>query len=101
MHGAAATTLSADHFVVSAQNHDQVGNRAQGERLDELTTPGRRRIAAALLADQPFRPSALPRRRVGGIDNRFSTSPTTRSQSSRGTVTDGRRAEFAAFRMEA
>jgi maltooligosyltrehalose trehalohydrolase len=43
-------------FVVSLQNHDQVGNRAAGERLPELTSQGRLRIGAVLLFTSPFTP---------------------------------------------
>ncbi|NED94054.1 malto-oligosyltrehalose trehalohydrolase [Phytoactinopolyspora alkaliphila] len=43
-------------FVVCLQNHDQVGNRAAGDRLPELTSPGRLRIGAVLLLSLPFTP---------------------------------------------
>ena len=43
-------------FVVCLQNHDQVGNRAQGERLSQLTSPGLLRVAALLLLTSPFTP---------------------------------------------
>ncbi len=43
-------------FVVCLQNHDQVGNRAVGDRLPELTSPGRLRIGAVLLLTSPFTP---------------------------------------------
>ncbi|RIQ36998.1 malto-oligosyltrehalose trehalohydrolase [Jiangella rhizosphaerae] len=43
-------------FVVCLQNHDQVGNRAAGERLTELTSPARLRIGAVLLLSLPFTP---------------------------------------------
>ncbi len=43
-------------FVVALQNHDQVGNRAVGERLPELTTPGLLRVGAVLLLTGPFTP---------------------------------------------
>jgi maltooligosyltrehalose trehalohydrolase len=43
-------------FVVALQNHDQVGNRAVGDRLPELTTPGLLRAAAVLLLTSPFTP---------------------------------------------
>ncbi len=36
-------------FVVSLQNHDQVGNRAQGDRLSAHLSPGRLACGAALL----------------------------------------------------
>lgn len=39
-----------------AQNHDQVGNRAAGERLSMLVDPARLRLAAALVACSSFVP---------------------------------------------
>ena len=43
-------------FVVALQNHDQVGNRAVGDRLPELTTPQLLRVGAVLLLTSPFTP---------------------------------------------
>ena len=43
-------------FVAFLQNHDQVGNRAAGERLDRLTSPGLVRVGAVLLLTSPFTP---------------------------------------------
>jgi maltooligosyltrehalose trehalohydrolase len=43
-------------FVVSLQNHDQVGNRALGERISELTTRGLVKVGAVLLLTAPFTP---------------------------------------------
>jgi maltooligosyltrehalose trehalohydrolase len=43
-------------FVVCLQNHDQVGNRALGDRLTELTTPDLLRVGAVLLFSLPFTP---------------------------------------------
>ncbi len=42
--------------MVAAQNHDQIGNGAAGERLGALTSPVRCKIAAALLLTSPFVP---------------------------------------------
>ncbi|HEY4026427.1 MAG TPA: DUF3459 domain-containing protein, partial [Candidatus Dormibacteraeota bacterium] len=42
--------------VAFAQNHDQVGNRARGERLSQLVDLGRLRLAAAVVACSPFVP---------------------------------------------
>ena len=55
-HGTPAAHLRARHFVVCAQNHDQIGNRARGERLTELTDVGGVRAAAAVVALQPALP---------------------------------------------
>jgi maltooligosyltrehalose trehalohydrolase len=43
-------------FVVSLQNHDQVGNRALGDRLPELTSPGLVGVGAVLLLTAPYTP---------------------------------------------
>ncbi len=55
-HGTPAAHLPARHFVVCAQNHDQIGNRARGERLAALTDEGGVRAAAAVVALQPALP---------------------------------------------
>lgn len=43
-------------IVCCTQNHDQVGNRAVGERLSQLVDRDRLRLAAALLLCSPFVP---------------------------------------------
>ena len=48
--------LPADRFVVSLQNHDQVGNRATGDRLSATLPPGLLACGAALLLCSPYTP---------------------------------------------
>jgi len=48
--------VDAARVVGYAQNHDQVGNRAAGERLSMLVDPARLRLAASLVACSPFVP---------------------------------------------
>lgn len=43
-------------LVVSAQNHDQIGNRARGDRITETLTDSELLIAALLLYAGPFTP---------------------------------------------
>jgi maltooligosyltrehalose trehalohydrolase len=43
-------------FVVCLQNHDQIGNRAAGDRLSETLSDGLLRVAAVLLLTSPFTP---------------------------------------------
>ena len=50
------STVPGYRFVVCLQNHDQVGNRAVGDRLPELTTPEHLRIGAVLLLTSPYTP---------------------------------------------
>jgi maltooligosyltrehalose trehalohydrolase len=45
-----------ERFVVCIQNHDQIGNRALGDRLATLVSPSAQRLAAALLLISPFTP---------------------------------------------
>src|SRR5262249_37857628 len=43
-------------FVAFLQDHDQVGNRAAGDRLSAITSPGLVRVGAVLLFTAPFTP---------------------------------------------
>ncbi len=43
-------------FVACLQNHDQIGNRALGDRLPEITSAGLLRVGAVLLLTGPFTP---------------------------------------------
>jgi maltooligosyltrehalose trehalohydrolase len=47
--GTSSEGMPAAAHVICIQNHDQVGNRAQGERLTVLVPRGARMLAAALL----------------------------------------------------
>jgi glycogen operon protein len=55
-HGRPVTGVSGDRFLAYAQTHDQIGNRTKGERLIHLVSPGRAKIAAALVFASPFVP---------------------------------------------
>jgi maltooligosyltrehalose trehalohydrolase len=54
--GAPAGDLPGDRFVAYVQNHDQVGNRARGERLAALAGLPAQRLAASLLLLAPHLP---------------------------------------------
>lgn len=55
-HGRAIGDLNGARFLGYLQNHDQVGNRAQGGRSSHLMSPGRLKIGAALVLTSPFTP---------------------------------------------
>jgi maltooligosyltrehalose trehalohydrolase len=55
-HGNSSKSLSAEKFVVFAQNHDQVGNRRLGERLSSLVSFEALKVAAGLVLLSPFLP---------------------------------------------
>ena len=54
--GTSSARIPAPAHVICIQNHDQVGNRAQGERLTVLIPRGARMLAAALLLLGPHTP---------------------------------------------
>ncbi|UQN15448.1 malto-oligosyltrehalose trehalohydrolase [Gulosibacter sp. ACHW.36C] len=47
---------NAWRLVVSTQNHDQIGNRARGDRLSETLSVGQLAVGATLMMCSPFTP---------------------------------------------
>jgi maltooligosyltrehalose trehalohydrolase len=90
--GAPADDIPADKFVVFAANHDQVGNRAFGDRLPVAVRP----LAAFLTLLSPFTPMLFQGEEIGErapfqffsdhIDDEIAVA-----------TREGRRREFAAF----
>ncbi len=60
VHGRPPEGLAGSRFIVFLQNHDQVGNRATGDRITTIgraaRSPGRARVGAALTLLAPFVP---------------------------------------------
>ncbi len=58
MHGRPVdrSTTAGHRFVVALQNHDQVGNRAVGDRITELAPRDRRLLATMLIFCSPYTP---------------------------------------------
>ena len=48
--------IPGHRFVAYLQNHDQIGNRATGDRLTQTLSPGLLRVGATLLFCSPFTP---------------------------------------------
>ncbi len=95
-HGAPATDVPADRFVVFTQNHDQVGNRAAGERLGHLVGPDELKLAAALLLLSPYVPLLFMGEEYGEA-NPFQYFVDHGNPALLEAVREGRRREFAAF----
>lgn len=96
MQGRPIIGLSGHHFLAYAQNHDQIGNRANGERLSQLVSLGRSKIAAALVFTSAFVPMLFQGEEFGA------SSPflyfTHHDDADLGRkVSEGRKGEFAAF----
>lgn len=49
-------TVPGHRFLAYLQNHDQIGNRATGDRLSATVSPGRLACGAAILFCSPFTP---------------------------------------------
>jgi maltooligosyltrehalose trehalohydrolase len=88
--------LSGRQFVVFSQNHDHIGNRAQGERTAALLSPGRLRIAAALVCLAPFIPLLFQGEEWGASAPFLYFTDHHDAQLAQ-AVREGRRNEFAAF----
>jgi maltooligosyltrehalose trehalohydrolase len=96
VHGRRPVGLAGGQFVVFAQNHDQVGNRATGERSSALMSPGRLRVVAALLMTAPFVPM-LFQGEEWGASTPFQYFTDHADAELGRAVSEGRRHEFAAF----
>jgi maltooligosyltrehalose trehalohydrolase len=95
-HGRDVGDLPATRFLGYLQNHDQVGNRARGERTGALMSVGRLQIAAALVLLGPFVPMLF----MG--EEWAASTPflyfTDHEDAALGrAVSEGRRREFATF----
>jgi maltooligosyltrehalose trehalohydrolase len=95
-HGAPASDVPTDRIVAFVQNHDQVGNRAQGERLSALTTFEQRKLAAALLLLSPYVPVLFMGEEYGELHPFFYFVDHGDSELNQ-AVRRGREREFAAF----
>jgi maltooligosyltrehalose trehalohydrolase len=89
-------TVSAHRLVGYAQDHDQVGNRARGDRLAALVSTDLVKVAAAIVLTSPFTPMLF----MG--DEWAASTPWqyfTDHQNDQlaQAVREGRRAEFTAF----
>lgn len=96
LHGRPVRGLSGHRFLGYSQTHDQVGNRARGERLAHLVGPGRCKIAAALVLTSPFVPMLFQGEEFGA-SSPFQYFTHHDDPEIGRLVSEGRRREFAAF----
>jgi maltooligosyltrehalose trehalohydrolase len=99
VHGRSPAGLPGDRFVVSTQNHDQVGNRALGERTGALMSEGRLKVAAALLLCSPFVPLLFQGEEWGAGTPFLYFTDHPDPELGR-AVSEGRRREFSSFGWE-
>lgn len=96
VHGRPAYGLPGWKFLGYSQNHDQVGNRAKGERLVHLTDIARAKIAAAVTLLSPFVPM-LFQGEEWAASTPFLYFTNHPDEELGRLVSEGRKREFAAF----
>jgi maltooligosyltrehalose trehalohydrolase len=95
-HGRAADDLSPHHFLGYIQNHDQVGNRAVGDRMDQTVGIDLAKVAAALVFTAPFIPMIFQGEEFAA-STPFLYFADHEDPEMAKAVKNGRRGEFAAF----
>jgi maltooligosyltrehalose trehalohydrolase len=93
--GASADDIPPARFIHCIQNHDQIGNRALGERLNHDIAPDAYRAATALLLLSPYTPMLFMGQEWAAATP-FLFFTDHHAELGR-LVTEGRRAEFAYF----
>ncbi len=95
-HGRPVEGLSAHHFVHFDQNHDQVGNRALGERLEHLSGLDAAKVAMGLLLTAPYVPM-LFMGEEWATSSPFLYFADHEDEDMRKAVAEGRKNDFSAF----
>jgi maltooligosyltrehalose trehalohydrolase len=86
--------VAGHRFVAYLQNHDQIGNRAVGDRITDTLSPGLLRVGATLLFTAPFTPMLFMGEEWGARTPwQFFTSHSEPELAA--AVATGRRREFA------
>ena len=87
--------ITLERMIIALQNHDQIGNRAFGDRLNHQIEPAVFRAASALLLMAPETPLLfMGQEWAAGTPFQYFTDHHSRLGQ---LVTEGRRAEFSTF----
>jgi len=95
-HGRPADDLSPHHFLGYIQNHDQIGNRAVGDRVDQTVGFDRAKVAAAIVLTAPFIPMIFQGEEYAS-STPFQYFADHEDPEMAKSVKKGRQSEFAAF----
>jgi maltooligosyltrehalose trehalohydrolase len=98
-HGRPPVGVEPHQLIVSAQNHDQIGNRAQGQRLSSLLEMGPLKAIAALTLLAPFVPLLFQGEEWGAATPFLYFTDHQDTELGR-LVAEGRSREFSAFRWQ-
>ena len=95
-HGRPVHGLSAHHFIGFIQNHDQVGNRATGDRIEHIVGLDLAKVAAAIVLCAPFTPMLFQGEEYAA-STPFQYFAHHEDPEMAKAVSDGRKRDFAAF----
>ena len=95
-HGRPVGDLSPHRFLGFIQNHDQVGNRAIGDRIEQVAGMDLAKVAAGLVITAPFIPMIFQGEEYAA-STPFQYFADHEDPEMARAVKEGRRGEFAAF----
>jgi maltooligosyltrehalose trehalohydrolase len=95
-HGRRVEQLPAHRFLGYIQTHDQVGNRAVGDRLEQIVGMDRAKVAAGIVMTSPFVPMLFQGEEFAA-STPFQYFADHEDPEMARSVREGRRGEFAAF----
>ena len=95
-HGRPVAGLSAHHFIGFIQNHDQIGNRATGDRLEHIIGLAKAKVAAGIVLTSPFIPMIFQGEEFAA-STPFQYFADHEDEEMARLVSEGRKKEFAAF----
>ncbi len=95
-HGRQPHGLPGHRFVACIQNHDQIGNRANGDRLTHLISPDRVKIGAGILLTSAYVP-LLFQGEEWAASSPFQYFTSFSDKELGRAVSEGRRREFSSF----
>ncbi len=95
-HGRPISGLSAHHFILFIQNHDQVGNRATGDRLHHIVGMDKAKVALGLLMTSPGIPMLFQGEEYAA-ETPFLYFADYEDPEMAKAVSEGRRRDFSAF----
>lgn len=96
VHGRPVGNLSRHKFLGYIQNHDQIGNRAVGDRISHIAGMARARIAAAVVLTSPFIPMIF-QGEEWAASSPFQYFADHDDPALARAVSEGRKKEFSAF----
>jgi len=98
-HGSSTKDRPAHQFIVFLQNHDQVGNRAMGDRLSQSHSLEKLKLAAGVVILSPYIPLLFMGEEYGETSP-FQYFVSHSDEALIEAVRKGRRDEFASFHWE-